>query len=385
MGESVAGGRAGWMALWTLVCVELLAYQARYQVNDILGAEEDTLAPSAQSRGRLPAQKGAVAASRLVAGLRVAVAVYIILRVYDTGWHAESWRLGGVCLGVFVLAFGYENLRGLTRRAGPSAARHWGLLFLVTQGYPLRTLGGMLIMHGWQRQYSTVYLGTWVAATGLGLVFIIPTWILQAFDYVKRQSKEDPFPYLTESAHGKDHLMWLAGLHGWTLCDEACVEGESDEFKGSERPVLEEPPCRVPGWVIGNAIYLVGCWLALRSLGIALGWAPAAVYVAAAAFTLITPGKDRVVGIRISLGITLGGAFCLSVQRSSWLTLFLATGALGSVLCLIYRSLSYKDTRSVMKDKWDWLQPRLRKFLRPFTYFLTLEVGRKGGIGGGAS
>jgi hypothetical protein len=177
--------------VWGWFVLEFLAYQARYQWNDIRGHSKEASHPMASSRGRLPTDESgaetAIRVSGLVAIWRVVAAV--VLAVGAPGDSTLGLLIG--IAAIFALAVLYE-----TARERNSAA---GVIVLMALGYPLRfCLGLQLAGYEWSKGDNLLVAGVGILAfTAFGWSVVGLTWTLDAHE--------------TEVARGTlpAHLEWL--------------------------------------------------------------------------------------------------------------------------------------------------------------------------------
>lgn len=210
-----------------VLLMDVLSYQARYQINDIRGILEDDGNPRAQFRGRMPLWGGSlkktVICSLVTASLKIVLAVGLSIAA---GWffHDHGLAVGSIlCMGlVFVLGSGYEAVRakgtemwralrceeprlelldrsvldpalmGKLRRAAAPAC------ILVSLGYPLRVVSGLTIL--WPSWFCDLFAApsafafpvalllalVLFASAAFGESFVTLTWALEASD-LKRQ------------------------------------------------------------------------------------------------------------------------------------------------------------------------------------------------------
>lgn len=214
-------------SLWEIVAAtafvffvfDFLLYQARYQINDIRGFEEDLLNPEAGKRSRLPVIEGlgigtSMMVSLSVASARlVAAAVVLGLLVAQKGW-GMAFSLLACCVAAVLLAVLYEGARDRSKNIWDVEVGRYPELLqagspvpqavlqalrkatapvfaLVCLGYPLRLLAGYLFVADVAGTAS--YAGFWLAfvlvlaATAcFGESFVTLTWALEA-SRLKRQ------------------------------------------------------------------------------------------------------------------------------------------------------------------------------------------------------
>src|SRR4051794_227129 len=179
-------------ALVVWFAVEYLAYQARYQWNDIRGFHSDQAHPDRDRRGRLPGPpdraKPHIAASVAVLCARVAAAVLLVVAL-------PGLRLAPVLLpavaAVFAVALVYEALRGRAARgsAGPPRAAVLALWGVSGAGYCVRGLTG--VVRGAATGVSPV--GSLVAGATCwlwGIVFVTPGGRVESVPFARRSGSK---------------------------------------------------------------------------------------------------------------------------------------------------------------------------------------------------
>ncbi|MEJ5915656.1 hypothetical protein [Pseudokineococcus sp. 1T1Z-3] len=273
------------LVLWVLV--ELLAYQARYQLNDLRDRAADAAHPEKASRGRLsfpwtPARAVAVWTSVVV---RVALAVVLAVLLPGAAGQAAT-----VFLVVLVVVSGtYEALRERIRRSpavepGGTRARSLGVpvLVWVPMGYGLRVWAG----------YHAMAAGELPALLGLLLVVtvlatfaasVLVAWALEATTFLRGRG-EPPAAGLGRRAH-LAVLLSHAGL--------LVVEGTARRpVPGPDVVVARDRPARsaldLRAWDVAAALGLLCAYAAAGVAGGAdtLGWA---VLAAAALLSVAAP------------------------------------------------------------------------------------------------
>lgn len=282
--HSTQGSDVGTLQMFAYVLVfELVAYQARYQWNDLRGTTEDRDAPSAHSRGRLPGGR---------ASSRISMAV-IALRIYTLGWFtAIAWPDNGgawseadtvliaATFASFLLAWPYEALRQrLRRRRRCSESELMLLLALVGLGYCLRFSFGWLLF-----DLAKVPTYNWLimlCCWGLGILFVSMTWLLECSSYITGTAADeggDPQYCASPTLAVKPHLLELYQLAtGTTLTlthhPFSAVNGRELRMFALHRWRRWNP------WWIGLCIAWVGLLLVsleVTSAGSTPAWAPIA-------------------------------------------------------------------------------------------------------------
>lgn len=212
--------------------IEILVYQCRYIINDYIGVREDQGAPSQRLRKRLPIERKSSVLGW--ASLRMAVAIWVILWIKEqTGGLGVASRLAIVVLVLIFLSILYETARNWERVRGATKCNaddsnelpSWGrkihaiiILALVTLGYPLRLIGSTWVIAGssiTMTDHQLLLLAT--ACISLGLVFVTPTWILEAFTYVSNSTNHGNTLLCRPEVSYKYHRMTLARISGFDL------------------------------------------------------------------------------------------------------------------------------------------------------------------------
>ena len=115
----------------SIVAIDFLLYQARYQWNDIRGIEEDR-----SKKERLPVEilgeKNAIITSLIIICIRLLILIYILYNIIDNTFFIS------ICFNT-VLVFGLSILYEWVR----SKRCIFGTLFFVSLGYPLRIFIGV--------------------------------------------------------------------------------------------------------------------------------------------------------------------------------------------------------------------------------------------------
>ena len=212
--------------------IEILVYQCRYILNDYIGMREDQGAPSQRLRRRLPIERKSSALGW--ASLRMALAIWIILWIKEQvdGVGVAS-RLAIMVLVLALLGMVYEMVRNWERVRGTTIHRandgcelpSWRrkihaiiILALVTLGYPLRLIGGAWVIAGPSITMSGYQLFLIaISCISLGLVFVTPTWILEAFTYVNQLTNHGNTLLCGPEVRYKYHRMTLARISGFDL------------------------------------------------------------------------------------------------------------------------------------------------------------------------
>lgn len=283
-----------------VVAVDLLAYQARYQWNDIRGVSEDIAAPTAVDRGRLPGGRNSIPASLAVLLLRLGLVGWVaalLVGMGATGTAVEA-TLWSIPL-IFGLAITYEAVRFAIRARGCTKPLWIVLLIVVSAGYPLRFLLGWNAAGRLDPPW--LLLG---CLSLLGIVFVTPTWVLEAFSYVRGSgslgltSRRQTF-IADSRLQPKDHLRVCAQWAGWRIEYGPSASNERTTWGKHQKPLTIS---RMPStWVIAGALWI----------GLICGAIPSAVYSSPVSWSPIAALASGValVGCRFPLWTrTLSGA-----------------------------------------------------------------------------
>lgn len=338
-----------------IVAIEAFVYQARYQWNDIRGTHEDASSPTATERGRLPGGAETVNVSLCALLLRIALVGWATALIVEidprprTVVYALIWSV----VGVFGLATVYEAVRARVNRAGSSSLTLFALLTIVSCGYPLR------FALGWIGAGASLRSGQfYIFCAGLaflGVVFVAPTWILEAVSYVTYRSPPGVKPrrYLaTPEILRKDHLRRLARWHGIVL--ETNSLDASEEFDGRNFRALRGIDVSGPAvWTVAGAGWISICgvlpslitgsevrWSALGTfcfLGV-IGLSKFLPYGAVLPFV--------VGGFVVSVGTVIGMPD--AIHHHSWALLGVSAVAplVPALLIASFRNLSYTASRN---------------------------------------
>lgn len=249
----LARGGVVWFA------VEYLAYQARYQWNDIRGFAADQAHPDRDKRGRLPGppEKGPahIAASRAVLGARLVAAVGLVFAL--PGLRLAPVLLPSV-IGVFAAAVAYEMLR---RRAAvcPSPERPDAAvvaLWLVSgAGYCVRGMTGVVLgaATGISVPVAVVAgLACWLT----GIVFVTTRWAVESLPFARRRGVR--LNWHAEPGHGRGHLLPLTR---WIPQEETPPPPDLETW----RPLWSRCAWHAP-WNVAYAAALPLAWLAGANL-----------------------------------------------------------------------------------------------------------------------
>lgn len=167
-------------ALLVLV-LELLIYQARYQLNDVRDASIDRLHVESHARGRLP-QGNDAAVDRQHVHWSLAVALLRLLAALAIGFFflpEVFWLLGAV----LVASFCYEALRSWSPRELVRKPTMRVVLIWLAAGLGYAVRGGLAIaLAGIAFNSATGAVGIGFYYT-LGVMFVLIPWVLDAASY----------------------------------------------------------------------------------------------------------------------------------------------------------------------------------------------------------
>ena len=173
-----------WAAALAIVALELLAYQARYMINDVLDATHDAHHPAVASRRRIPnGQDRRI--QRIVLGAAAGRVLAAVVACLVLPGRARPIGLTSIGL-VFVVAAVYEWLRRALRRPVPlevAGRLDWvcaATFVTVGAGYAVRVATGLALAGapGWSLVPGAVF--GWL----LGVVFISMTWVLEGSSFI---------------------------------------------------------------------------------------------------------------------------------------------------------------------------------------------------------
>jgi hypothetical protein len=385
-----------------VVGLEYLGYQARYQWNDIRGAQEDRQSPMAKERGRLP---GGAKNTKISVGV-------LFLRLYLLAWIVSiqvggSRRVGRVdiililgVLSVFLLAVAYEAIRKRIRRRGQCS--HWqllGVLVLVGAGYPMRFVlgwvagGGNLPFprlsvaplferHSWLMpslspsplQLMSVIVGFW----GLGVALVTLTWVLEGASYIRAYDSTNVTYVADPSLSAKAHIQRLMTSSGLNLtlaqpAGLALVDGPGIKVVQATKWRPLRP------WSWGNAIWVFAMGWAGGTL-IGWEWLDSLTVGTLAAIATLIPIKSKGGLIPQSAGCITLFVWGIYAVATHW-HLVLQGGSesigRGTLLILLYGvsfgyfllfwSVSYRETRDAFFNVLGLL---LRGTKRFYTWFI---------------
>ena len=193
--ELPSAGELGQLLLLWFVA-EQLAYQARYQLNDLRDRRTDALHPASTQRGRLsfPWTRTRATAVWSSVALRILLAVVLVATVL-TGRPQQAGAVFLVLVAVVSLA--YEAARERVRREPvdprSSRARSLGLpvLALVPLGYGLRVWTGFHALGGEEATASLAALLV-LAVLSLYTGTVLLSWALEGTSFVRPDGTVEP-------------------------------------------------------------------------------------------------------------------------------------------------------------------------------------------------
>lgn len=178
--------------IFVLIVFDILAYQARYQINDIRGIKEDhgRLMPEGEISPKY------INISLFVVAVRIALAILLVV----AGPSVTQLPLT-VCLAILILStIAYEAARK-TRST-------WGVYILVGPGYPLRVFLGLWIAYPalWRGEavsrWQILFLGG--ALWAYGSFSSLLSWTKQVCEKMEAErEKRSQFPVSYKKPHFK--------------------------------------------------------------------------------------------------------------------------------------------------------------------------------------
>lgn len=328
------GGSVGWDLLIGFVVLELLAYTARYQINDLRGLESDQEHGSREARGRLPlgptgrTADVAVYASVGTTVLRLVVAGLVLAFVPDDTRRVLLTAL----VALLVYSIVYERLR--------SQMRVTAIWLLVGAGYAIRAATGAALAGLGDATLGLLGAVFWL----FGIAFVTMTWALEALDFSYGRVPGEV--YVAEAGRKKPHVIGL--LRHMGASDVDASEKGPWESCSKVRGLQSQ---RSPGspWVLSH--------LSSSTLAAVLGFTLAAGAalepswwsVTAAALGLMTAVVTTFVMSAFSLIVIAGGfAGQVALSHAAGGTRPLLSGVPLAVLGLVFvgfRSSSYDDLK----------------------------------------
>ena len=305
LAASSTGDFGGWKRFGVLwLVLEFLLYAARYQWNDIRGAEADRLHAERRARSRLPAGQTALTArrnvrlSRAVAALRVLAALLIGA---FCGLLRQVLLLGGA---VFVIAVAYEFLRarpaihpadprGTASPHRAASARPVAVWLVVGLGYLVR--GGLGLRMAGLPWGSLAMIAGLACVTSFGIMFVLLTWVLEATSYCVADSGGDW--HARPELAAKPHLAALLRSLGRPLRPGRIPPGQAT-YCGTDRVLREDGRLAAP-------------W------NLALFAAAASGAVVGAALARPRPQADGAVAVVCLAAVAVAGSLLLASGTSS--------------------------------------------------------------------
>lgn len=339
--------------LFVTFVFDVLAYQARYQWNDIRGACEDRLNPRSEKRRRLQPVLDSIGAARRISGAVLIYKLILAAVILVAWWDGRSAAISMGIVAMSALAFAYER-----ERAGRN--RLFVLLGLVGMGYPLRfavgyyaTIGPHLFEGSWSIDPSIVLLV--IATWSFGIVFVSITWALEGADYCRGGSDADA-EELVEPVHEPSsyHKRHVGRLASWLDCDVR-FGGRCVPLLGVRRPLRFRTPVVSPwnAWMMVSAILLAtSTCLAMPnvvrfgglSIAVAIGmviWCLAAIVVPRRMTMLLLVGAGGVLAYCV---MALSGRFCPALSGAGRLA-FVQSALIAVTFCAyMFVFISFRDT-----------------------------------------
>lgn len=293
--------------LFVIFVFDVLAYQARYQWNDIRGAREDGLNPRSEQRRRLQPVLGGIDTAKRISGAALIYKIFLAAVILVAWWDGRSAAIGMGIVSMSALAFAYER-----ERAGRK--RLFVLLGLVGLGYPLRfavgyyaTIGPYLFEGSWSIDPSIVLLV--IATWSFGIVFVSITWALEGADYcrggVTADAEEFVMPVHEPSSYHKRHV---GRLTSWLDCSVR-FGGKRVPLLGLKHPLRFRTPIVSP-WNV---------WMMFTTL------------LLAASTCLATPSVARFEGMSVAVVVGMVMWCLASIVAPQRMTLLLLVGAGGGL------------------------------------------------------
>jgi hypothetical protein len=288
------------LVVWAVL--ELLVYQARYQLNDIRGFAADQRHPSASARGRLPGPveraRPHIAASAAVAIGRLAAAAAVGLLVPVGGGRA----IAALSVAVLGVAAVYEALRsratGRSDRVPPPVRPGVVALWVVVgAGYAIRGVGGLALavdLGGRPLLAAAAALTMWA----FGIAFVTARWALEAMAFARADGGR--IAWSVRADHAREHSLTLVR---WL--PSALPAGTATP--ADWRPLAAATPMRAP-W---NLAVLVSATAAAATGRLLAGGAGAEEALVAAAMGGIL-GAGVLLAVRRRARAVLWGAVLLA-------------------------------------------------------------------------
>ena len=350
--------------LFVTFVFDVLAYQARYQWNDIRGAFEDGLNPRRERRRRLQPVLDSIDTTRRIPGVVLLYKLILAAVILVAWWDGRSTAIGTGIIAMSAPALAYER-----ERAGRN--RLFVLLGLVGLGYPLRfavgyyaTMSPYLFEGSWSIDPSIVLLV--IATWSFGIVFVSITWALEGADYCRGGSDADA-EELVEPVHEPSsyHKRHVGRLASWLDCDVR-FGGRCVPLLGVRRPLRFRAPVVSPwnAWMMVSAILLAAStYLAMPSvvrfggllIALAIGmviWCLAAIVVPRRTALLLFVGVGGVLAYCV---VALSGRFCPALSGAGRLA-FVQSALIAVMFCAYMfvfigsRGTNYQEMTSLPED-----------------------------------
>jgi hypothetical protein len=207
-GDLSAGSVGRGLLVWAVL--ELLVYQARYQVNDMIGFDADQRHPDGD-RGRLPGpvekKRSRIASSAAAALFKIGLTgVIAVLAPAGTGR-----TLALVTLAVAATAVVYEPLRALaTGRTGqvpaPASPGVVAIWVVIGAGYAIRGVTGLSLAVPSGRSWLLLS-ATAVAWWAFGVGWVTSRWAVEATAYGRM--KDGRLTWTASADEAREHLLAL--------------------------------------------------------------------------------------------------------------------------------------------------------------------------------
>lgn len=350
--------------LFVVFVFDVLAYQARYQWNDIRGACEDERNPRSEQRGRLRPVLDSIDTAKRISGVALIYKLILAMVILVAWWDGRSVAIGMGIVAMSALAFAYER-----ERAGRN--RLFMLLGLVGLGYPLRfvvgyyaTMGRHLFEGFWSIDPSIVLLV--IATWSFGIVFVSITWTLEGADYCRGGADVDTeelvVPACKPNSYHKRHVGRLAS---WLDC-EVLFCGKRAPLLGVRRPLRFRTPVMSPwnAWMMITGLLLaVSMCLAMPgivrfdelSIAVAVGmvmWCLAAIVVPRKMGLLCIVGTG---GLLVYSVVVLSGWFIPALSSADHLAFvrsFLITVTFYAYMLVFisFRNTNYREMTSLPEN-----------------------------------
>jgi hypothetical protein len=328
LGAAAGGGVTAsqvWRAALVWLVLELLAYQARYQWNDVRGFAADQAHPDRAARGRLP---GPPDRARLHIGASLAIAAFRVLLAAAVAVLVPEVRtvIFATLLGVFGVGFVYEFVRSLATGGTavmpvPLRPSLIGLWVAVGAGYALRGMTGLALSVDLGSHPALVAMAI-LAMWAFGVVFVTCRWAIEASCFASFRG--DCVVWDVRVASAREHTL---GLVRWL---PHRVDRRLDPFPARWRALQGRTPLSAP-WNLALVVASPAAAVAGRLLVSALDWRTGiAIAVAAAVVAAVMPLLPRGrAAASLAAAAALAGAESLSgldrplVATLPWLVVLL--------------------------------------------------------------